>query len=51
MAFEDDADNDLDTTADEQGGASSQVVSSTGYTSSRGAANPYTGQLQTLLTK
>ena len=50
MAFEDDADNDLDT-ADEQGSASSQVVSSTGYTSSRGAANPYTGQLQTLLTK
>ena len=50
MAFEDDADNDLDT-ADEQGSAGSQVVSSTGYTSSRGAANPYTGQLQTLLTK
>ena len=50
MAFEDDADNDLDT-ADEQGGNSSQVVSSTGYTSSRGAANPYTGQLQTLLSK
>jgi hypothetical protein len=50
MAFEDDADNDLDT-AEEQGGASNQVVSSTGYTSSRGAANPYTGQLQTLLTK
>lgn len=50
MAFEDDADNELDT-ADEQGGASSQVVSSTGYTSSRGAANPYTGQLQALLTK
>ena len=50
MAFEDDADNELDT-ADEQGSASSQVVSSTGYTSSRGAANPYTGQLQTLLTK
>jgi hypothetical protein len=50
MAFEDDADNDLDT-ADEQGSNSSQVVSSTGYTSSRGAANPYTGQLQTLLTK
>ena len=50
MAFEDDADNELDT-ADEQGGASSQVVSSTGYTSSRGAANPYTGQLQTLLSK
>jgi len=50
MAFEDDADNELDT-ADEQGSASSQVVSSTGYTSSRGAANPYTGQLQALLTK
>ena len=50
MAFEDDADNDLDT-ADEQGSNSSQVVSSTGYTSSRGAANPYTGQLQTLLAK
>ena len=50
MAFEDDADNDLDT-ADEQGGNNSQVVSSTGYTSSRGAANPYTGQLQTLLAK
>lgn len=50
MAFEDDADNDLDT-ADEQSSNSSQVVSSTGYTSSRGAANPYTGQLQTLLSK
>ena len=50
MALEDDADNDLDT-ADEQGGNNSQVVTSTGYTSSRGAANPYTGQLQTLLAK
>jgi len=49
MAFEED-DTELDTN-DEQGGGSSQVVSSTGYTSSRGAANPYTGQLQTLLDK
>ena len=51
MPFEDDdTDTELDSTSSEdQGGA--QVISSTGYTSSRGAANPYTGQLQTLLTK
>jgi hypothetical protein len=51
MAFEDDdTDTELDTGGSEgQGGA--QIISSTGYTSSRGASNPYTGQLQELLNK
>jgi hypothetical protein len=48
MAFEDDVEGE-DTNDEGQGGT--QVASSAGYTSSRGAANPYTGQLQTLLTK
>lgn len=48
MAFEDDVEGE-DTNDEGQGSA--QVASSAGYTSSRGAANPYTGQLQTLLTK
>lgn len=46
MPFEDDSEDALDFSPSEQAGAG-QV----GYTSSRGAANPYTGQLQTLLTK
>ena len=48
MAFEDDVEGE-DT--NEEASGSTQVASSAGYTSSRGAANPYTGQLQTLLTK
>ena len=47
MPFEDDNEDSLEFTSGDQGGSGAQV----GYTSSRGAANPYTGQLQTLLTK
>lgn len=51
MAYEDDdTDTELDVGGSEDQGTA-QIVSSTGYTSSRGAANPYTGQLQQLLNK
>jgi len=48
MAFEDDVEGE-DTNEEVSDGT--RVASSAGYTSSRGAANPYTGQLQALLTK
>mgnify|MGYP003704418071 CR=1 FL=1 len=47
MPFEDDSEDALDFGPSETGGGAATV----GYTSSRGQANPYTGQLQTLLTK
>lgn len=47
MPLDDDNEDALDFTSGDQGGGTAQV----GYTSSRSAANPYTGQLQTLLTK
>jgi len=46
MAFEDDGEDALDLSQDGQGAA--QTV---GFSSSRGATNPYTGQLQALLNK